>query len=135
MAQIKFDFRLMQSMAFLRKPSHRDNHQEKRLLIKNYIQGYVWFDWLDQLPCRSNVDVVIRLKIECNRIRIRCSSKTENNHLLCKWKYYCMAYLFDLFGVSCFAYVKWTTVLLVWLNPNQSNRRSAAQRFFPYGKI
>ena len=33
--------------------------------------------------------------------------------------------LFDLFGFSCFTYVELATDLLVWLDPNQSNRRSA----------
>ena len=28
-------------------------------------------------------------------------------------------------------YVEWTAVLLAWSNPNQSNRRSAIQRYFP----
>ena len=35
--------------------------------------------------------------------------------------------LFILFGFSCFAYVELSTVLLVWSNPNQLNRRSAIQ--------
>ena len=35
--------------------------------------------------------------------------------------------LFTLFGFSCFAYGEWTTFLLVWLNPKQSNRRSAVE--------
>ena len=34
------------------------------------------------------------------------------------------------FGFSCLAIAKWT-VLLVWSNPNQSNRRSATQWYFP----
>ena len=38
---------------------------------------------------------------------------------------------FILLWFSCFAYVEWTTVLLVWSNPNQSNRRSAVQWYFP----
>ena len=32
---------------------------------------------------------------------------------------------FSLFGFSCFAYVEFEIVLLVWSNPNQPNRRSA----------
>ena len=32
--------------------------------------------------------------------------------------------LFILFGFSCFAYIELASALLVWLNPNQSNRRS-----------
>ena len=32
-----------------------------------------------------------------------------------------------LFGFGCFVYVKLTTDLMGWLNPIQSNRRSAAQ--------
>ena len=46
-------------------------------------------------------------------------------HLL-KGKYHSMTdLLFILFGLSCFAYVEWSTALLVCSNPNQSNRRSA----------
>ena len=39
--------------------------------------------------------------------------------------------LFLLFGFSCFAYVEWRTVLLVWSNQKQPNRRSAIQQYFP----
>ena len=43
-----------------------------------------------------------------------------------KGVYCCTAdLLFILFALRCFANVEWTTVLLVWSNPNQSNRRSA----------
>ena len=35
---------------------------------------------------------------------------------------------------SCFAYVELATFLLVWSNPNQSNRRSIVQQYFPYGE-
>ena len=49
-----------------------------------------------------------------------------------KGKYNCMAdLLFILFGFSCFAYVEWTTILLVWSNPNQSSRSSGVQWYFP----
>ena len=40
-------------------------------------------------------------------------------------KFYCMVGL--MFGVSCFSYVDLETVLLVWSNPNQPNRRTAVQ--------
>ena len=39
--------------------------------------------------------------------------------------------MFILFWFSFFAYVEWTTVLIVRSNPNQSNRRSAVQWHFP----
>ena len=39
--------------------------------------------------------------------------------------------LFCLDGLLLLTYVKWTTVLLVWSNPNQSNRRSTVQWYFP----
>ena len=39
--------------------------------------------------------------------------------------------LFTLFVFSCSAYVEWTTVLLVWSNPKQSNRTSAVLWYFP----
>ena len=48
-----------------------------------------------------------------------------------KRKYHWMAdLLFILFGYSCFAYVEWTTILLVWSNPNQSKSKSAVQLVF-----
>ena len=43
-----------------------------------------------------------------------------------KGKYHCTAdHLFILFGFNCFTYVDLATALLVWSNPNESNRRSA----------
>ena len=55
----------------------------------------------------------------------------ENTHLLFKGKYHCMDnLLFVLFGFSCFAHDESVTYLLVWLNPNQSNKRSAVQCYF-----
>ena len=52
----------------------------------------------------------------------------ENTHLLCKRKYHCMDdLLFDWLGFSCFVELKLQTDLLVWPNPNRSNRRSAVQ--------
>ena len=54
--------------------------------------------------------------------------KAENTHLLRKGKYHCMAdLLFDWFGFSCFVELKLSTDLLIWPNPNRSNRRSAIQ--------
>ena len=38
--------------------------------------------------------------------------------------------LFILYGFSCFASVKLTTVSIYWSNLKQSNRRSAIQRYF-----
>ena len=38
---------------------------------------------------------------------------------------------FTCFGFSCFAHVELTTYLLVWSNPNQSDRGSAIQWYFP----
>ena len=37
----------------------------------------------------------------------------------------------DWLGFRCFAYVELARGLQVWLNPNQSNRRSAVQCYFP----
>ena len=52
----------------------------------------------------------------------------ENLHLLFKGKYHCTAdLLFVLFGLSFFAYAEFETYKRVWLNRNQSNRRSVAQ--------
>ena len=52
----------------------------------------------------------------------------ENTHLLRKGKYQCTAdLLFDKFGLSCFANAELDKDLQVWLNPNQSNKRSAVQ--------
>ena len=55
----------------------------------------------------------------------------ENTHLLRKGKYHSMAdLLFDWLGFSCFACIELDRYLQVWLNPNQSNRKSAAQLYF-----
>ena len=35
-----------------------------------------------------------------------------------------------VFGLSYFAHVELETDLVVWSNPNQSNRRSAVQKYF-----
>ena len=57
----------------------------------------------------------------------------ENTHLLHKGKYHCTTdLLFDWFGFSCFVELKLQTDLLVWPNPNRSNRRSAVQWYFPF---
>ena len=40
--------------------------------------------------------------------------------------------LLHLFRFSCFVFVELTLDLLVSLNPNRSNRRSALQRYFPF---
>ena len=56
----------------------------------------------------------------------------ENTHLLCKGKYqFTAVLLFVWFRFSYFACVELETFLLVCLNPNQSNRRSAVQWYFP----
>ena len=56
-----------------------------------------------------------------------------NTHLLRKGKHHCMAdLLFNWLGFSCFACVELDRYLQLWLNPNQSNRRSAIQLYFPY---
>ena len=52
-----------------------------------------------------------------------------------KLKYRCTADLkFILFGFSCLVFVEWTTVLLVWSKPKQSNRRSAVLWYSSYGE-
>ena len=49
-----------------------------------------------------------------------------------KGKYHCTAYLlFILFEFICFAHVELVSVVLVWSIPNQSNRRSVIQWYFP----
>ena len=56
-----------------------------------------------------------------------------NTHLLHEGNYHCTAnLLLYLFIFSCFAHVTLITCLLVWLNPSQSNRRSAIQWYFPW---
>ena len=53
----------------------------------------------------------------------------ENTLLLCKGKYHCTTdLLFHMFRFSRFAHVESTTDLLVWSNPNQSNRKSAVRK-------
>ena len=59
-------------------------------------------------------------------------SQENSIHLLCTGKCHCTAdLLVYLFGVSCFAYCELATDLLILQNPNQSNRRSAIQWYFP----
>ena len=56
----------------------------------------------------------------------------ENTQLLHKRKLLWTAdVLFVLFGINWFAYAELETYLLVGLNPNQSNRRSVVQWYFP----
>ena len=52
----------------------------------------------------------------------------DNTHLLCKKKYYFYKTEW-LFGISCFAYVKFLTYLLVCSNPVHSYRRSWSKYF------
>ena len=53
-------------------------------------------------------------------------------NLLYKGKDHLMADpLFYSFGFSCFVMFKLSTILLVWLNPSQSNWRLAVQWLFP----
>ena len=70
---------------------------------------------------------------EQNLLPLKFMTTTREHQL--KGKYHCMAdLLFILFIFSCFSYVEMASALLVWLNPNQSNRRSAEQWSFPYGE-
>ena len=63
---------------------------------------------------------------------VQCHVQRTFTHFVRGGKYHCMAdLLFVLFGFSCFAYTELETYLLVWLNPNQSNRTSACQWYFP----
>ena len=58
-------------------------------------------------------------------------SVVRNIEHLLKGKYNCTAaLLFSLFVSTCFAF-EWTTIILVWSNSIQSNRRSAVQCFSP----
>ena len=51
-------------------------------------------------------------------------------------KYHCAAdHLFILFRFRYFAYVELASALLVWSNPNQSNRKSAVQWYFPLKSV
>ena len=63
----------------------------------------------------------------------KCFGNTcsENTHLQCTGKYHCTSdLLFYRCGFSSFAYVELAICLLLWSNPNQSNRRSAVQKCF-----
>ena len=56
----------------------------------------------------------------------------ENTHLLCKGKYHCTAeLLFDRLGLAKQANLSIVLIKKKQLNPNQSNRRSAIQWYFP----
>ena len=87
-----------------------EHHQRNKIVLKTFYQKAFW------LPNCGSLD----------------NPQPENTDLLCKGKYQCMAdFLFDSFGFSCFVVFKRSTDLLVWPNPNQSNKRSAVQWYFP----
>ena len=65
----------------------------------------------------------------------KAMEQPDNTHLLRKGKHHCMAdLLFNWLGFSCFACVELDRYLQLWLNPNQSNRRSAIQFYFQLTK-
>ena len=65
----------------------------------------------------------------------KAMEQPDNTHLIRKGKHHCMAnLLFNWIGFSCFACVELDRDLQLWLNPNQSNRRSAIQFYFQLTK-
>ena len=63
----------------------------------------------------------------------RSERASENTHLLCKGKYHCTAdLLFDRLGFGQRSKSVYSFNSTKQLNPNQSNRRSAIQWYFPY---
>ena len=68
------------------------------------------------------------MSTELLRRRSLMFAQSDNTHLPRKGKYHCIAdLLFDWLGFSCFAYVEFDTDIQIWLNPNESNRRSPVQ--------
>ena len=66
----------------------------------------------------------------------KAMEQPDNTHLIRKGKHHCMAnLLFNWIGFSCFACVELDRDLQLWLNPNQSNRRSAIQFYFHVYKV
>ena len=55
---------------------------------------------------------------------------TKITYLLCKGKCLSLNSWPPVWLVGCFVTSKWSTDLLVWLNPNQLNRRTALQLYF-----
>ena len=73
--------------------------------------------------------ITLRKKRKDSIIFTLCTSPLQNLLTL----YQCMTdLLFYLFEFSCFVYIEFETDLLVWSNPNQSNRRPAVQWYFSY---
>ena len=63
---------------------------------------------------------------------VKTINAPENTHLLCKWKNHCTAdLLFDRLGVGQTSKSVYSFNSTKQLNPNQSNRTSAVQWYFP----
>ena len=87
------------------------------------------------------LEVVNKVRLGLNRLVIKTKFATSKNHIQWnnfsesrgfhfKGKYHCTDdLLFNLFGFGCFAYAELATHLLVWSNPNQSNRRLTIQGY------
>ena len=74
----------------------------------------------------------VALKVDRFVVRQVWFIQTENTHLLCKGKYHCTAdLLFDQLGFGQRRKSVYSFVSTKQLNPNQSNMRSAVQRYFP----
>ena len=81
----------------------------------------------------NEVQVLLHCKVAVgNQTKFKVFTSPENTHLLCKGKYHCTADLqFDWFGFDQTCTSLSNSTLAKQLDPNQSNRRSAIQRYFP----
>ena len=81
---------------------------------------------LQALITAMHTKFMLQYSKQMNKQAIGVADKIRDNRLLCKGKYHDMVdLLFCRSGFGCFAMVKLSRDTLVWLNPNQSNRRSA----------
>ena len=105
----------------------------ERMLQRAQRSWPCWRPILTEVPrtTRSSIGSLPAPRTSLSLIQIQVRAKVEKTHLLCKGKYHRTAdLLFDSFGFSCFVVLKLSD-LLVRTNPNQWNRRSAVQWYFP----
>ena len=68
----------------------------------------------------------------CTTVHDQSITESGKINLICKGKNHCTAdLLFYLTRSICFVYFEYATDLLVWSNPNQSNRGSSLYDFYP----
>ena len=97
---------------------------------KKLFHNFCYDSKVDFYP-HGNMIALCLVQISFTTFLILWSTLAQITYFLCKRKYHCTAVLlFYLFAFNCYAFIEWTTILFVWSNPNQSNRRSALHSNF-----